>query len=287
MNKYKIAGISVISVIVILYAVFLFVLPNAVNLNNYKEDIQKIVKDSAKLDIDAKNIKLVTTPKLAAGVEIDGLTVGYPGGEKIVSADNALVRVKLLPFLWKTLQLDTVSAKNPVVNLNITNGTNLEIVEYLEKAMPVQEQQTEAATGMPVKISPKLPVISVNSYDLTLKDKPSGNSIKISGGALFIDKTVLNKHFRVATNGKILFNNMENVNYNLKIDSFLPEATESKPVQAAETTNINGYTYINNLTIRIDALSSTLIRFYKKDVSKDYTYPNTTGQAPVTDITIR
>lgn len=53
------------------------------------------------------------------------------------------------------------------------------------------------------------------------------------------------------------------------------------------TTNINGYTYINNLTIRIDALSSTLIRFYKKDVSKDYTYPNTSGQAPITDITIK
>lgn len=260
MNKYKIAGISVISVIVILYAIFLFVLPNAVNLNNYKEDIQKIVKDSAKLDIDAKNIKLVTTPKLAAGVEIDGLTVGYPGGEKIVSADNALVRVKLLPFLWKTLQLDTVSAKNPVVNLNITNGTNLEIVDYLEKAMPAQEPQTEAAGSMPVNISPKMPVISVNSYDLTLKDKPSGNSIKISGGALVIDKTVLNKHFRVATNGKILFNNRENVNYNVKIDSFLPEATESKPVQAAETTNINFISELIKYDIKGDVNTDLKVR---------------------------
>lgn len=40
------------------------------------------------------------------------------------------------------------------------------------------------------------------------------------------------------------------------------------------TTTINGKTYINGFTITIDAISSKEIRFYKTDVSKDYTYPN-------------
>lgn len=39
------------------------------------------------------------------------------------------------------------------------------------------------------------------------------------------------------------------------------------------TTTINNYEYINNLTFKIDALSSNTIRFYKSDVSNDYTYP--------------
>lgn len=41
-----------------------------------------------------------------------------------------------------------------------------------------------------------------------------------------------------------------------------------------ETTTVNGKTYINKFTILIDAISSTDLRFYKVDVSKDYTYPN-------------
>lgn len=41
-----------------------------------------------------------------------------------------------------------------------------------------------------------------------------------------------------------------------------------------ETTTVNGKTYINKFTILIDAISSTDLRFYKVDVSKDYTYLN-------------
>ena len=41
-----------------------------------------------------------------------------------------------------------------------------------------------------------------------------------------------------------------------------------------ETTTVNGKTYINKFTILIDAISSTDLRFYKVDASKDYTYPN-------------
>lgn len=39
------------------------------------------------------------------------------------------------------------------------------------------------------------------------------------------------------------------------------------------STNVNGYTYINTMTLKVDALSSENVRFYKTDKSKDYTYP--------------
>lgn len=37
--------------------------------------------------------------------------------------------------------------------------------------------------------------------------------------------------------------------------------------------NLNGYNYVNKIVIEIEALSSENIRFYKKDKTKDYTYP--------------
>ena len=49
-----------------------------------------------------------------------------------------------------------------------------------------------------------------------------------------------------------------------------------------ETTTINGKTYINSITINMDAISSEDIRFYKVDVSKNYTYPNGNSSSIVT-----
>lgn len=49
-----------------------------------------------------------------------------------------------------------------------------------------------------------------------------------------------------------------------------------------KTTTIDGKTYINEMTIPIDAVSSRDLRFYKVDVSKDYTYPNGSNTSIVT-----
>ena len=49
-----------------------------------------------------------------------------------------------------------------------------------------------------------------------------------------------------------------------------------------KTVQINGETYISEITIPIDAISSKDLRFYKVDVSQNYTYPNNNNQSIVT-----
>ena len=46
-----------------------------------------------------------------------------------------------------------------------------------------------------------------------------------------------------------------------------------------KTTVVDGKTYISGLTLSMESSSSKDIRFYKVDVSKDYTYPNGTAQS--------
>ena len=41
------------------------------------------------------------------------------------------------------------------------------------------------------------------------------------------------------------------------------------------TTNINGYDYVNSITFRMDSESSEVVKFYKADTTKNYTYPIT------------
>lgn len=49
-------------------------------------------------------------------------------------------------------------------------------------------------------------------------------------------------------------------------------------------TQINGKNYVSGFTIEIDAISSVNLRFYKADVTKDYTYPNNSGEPSIITI---
>ena len=42
---------------------------------------------------------------------------------------------------------------------------------------------------------------------------------------------------------------------------------------STRTTNINGSNYISEITFKVEPISSAVVRFYKQDVTKDYTYP--------------
>ena len=48
------------------------------------------------------------------------------------------------------------------------------------------------------------------------------------------------------------------------------------------TQNIGGIDYINGITFEIEPISSTVVRFYKNDVSQDYTYPITNNTSIIT-----
>ncbi len=49
-------------------------------------------------------------------------------------------------------------------------------------------------------------------------------------------------------------------------------------------TTIDGFSYINKIQLHVDAEESRVVKFYKKDISKDYTYPNTNGEGPVVTV---
>lgn len=42
---------------------------------------------------------------------------------------------------------------------------------------------------------------------------------------------------------------------------------------STKTTNINGSNYISEITFKLEPISSAVVRFYKQDATKDYTYP--------------
>ena len=54
-----------------------------------------------------------------------------------------------------------------------------------------------------------------------------------------------------------------------------------------KTTVVQTYTYINEITFNVDAVSSSRVRFYKQDVTKDYSYPNKNNENSIITVTSR
>ena len=57
-----------------------------------------------------------------------------------------------------------------------------------------------------------------------------------------------------------------------------------KGLISTSTTLIGGYNYIDELSFKIDAISSVIVRFYKKNRNLDYTYP-IVNQYPILNVT--
>ena len=247
-KKYKTVLISTASLLLVLYAAFLFVLPNVININNYKKDIQKLVYDNVKLNFDFENIKIVTTPTLKAGVNVKGVKLAYPSGKDILTLKEAEAKISLLPLFLKTVKVADVYADTPVISLQMQKDGQLDIVDYVTKNLPQQEQvQTQEIqpAELPVKISDNLPDVVVKNYALALKSEKTNNTISVKGDEFVLDKAVLNKQFRVASKGKIFLNNNENIIYNARLMSFWPAITTDN--QAEQSKDIPQIDFINEI----------------------------------------
>ena len=231
--KYKKLFIGIVSILMVLYAVFLLVIPNIINLNNFKKDIQKIVFDSAKLNFDFENLKIVTTPNLKAGVKITGAKLSYPNENKIAELKSAEVKLALLPLLLKTIQVSDVVVVNPEMNLVYTKDFEFDVVKYIFDNVPVSQSTNETAAELPLKISNKLPKVVVKDYKLNLKDEKTSNKIILDGQNFVLDNTEINKKLEIMAKGKFLVNNSENILYDVKVKSFWPVIQSSTPTTNA------------------------------------------------------
>ena len=99
MKFLKILGITFFSVLVVMYLAFLFVLPNAINLNSFMPEINKIAKDMVGLNIDVKNIQLKTYWNMQAKIALNDVSVKYPSESELLAAQYGEAGVKLLPLL--------------------------------------------------------------------------------------------------------------------------------------------------------------------------------------------
>lgn len=262
MKKFlKVFGITVISILAIIYLLFLFVVPNILDTKAFKPQIQKLVSDNSPVIIDYKSAKLFTTPTLSAGLKVSELKVLEKDGSELATVNYAKLSLKLLPIIFKKIEGESVDISGVNINLDMYKDGHFKIQDTLfpknqenvTEQNNVEIQQEETAKQQPAEqnsspfiFSDEMPVVTINDLNLFVRNLDTNTSLVLKNDKLKLDKTVLNKHARLFLQGKLLSNNTtENIKYSIKLDSFLPKADENAPVEQKQEQELVFYDFVN------------------------------------------
>ena len=227
LDKIKNILIVLFSLFVLFYAIFLF-LPKMVNLNLYKNEIQKLAKQYTNFDISIKNLELITTPTFQIGIKADDVLVDLPDKSRFLSLPCAKVKVSIPQLFFLNIKVSDVSIYKPFVNLEINDNKEFKAVKTVEKVLNDTEKAKPAEDISKKKfnllslIRINLPSVNVYDYRLYVYDNKIDEYLLLEGrNAKF---AYLNgKRAKAKVNSKLYLNKNEQIKFDIDLNSFIPK----------------------------------------------------------------
>lgn len=268
MKKFFIyTGITIFTILTILYLAFLFVLPNVVDLNPYLPEIQKIVKDQANIDIQIENPKISTNWLLQAGIKTGKVSAKLPDGSSILDIDGLKIRISLPNLLFLTVKASCVEINSPKINLEIINGEQFKVVRLVEDILNKKKNEPpKEETSLPIDISKiqyKVVNAKITDYSVVVNDLKTGHKLTLTGDELTGGYNH-QKFANVKTSAKIFSDDNLNINANIDFDTFIPPATEKDldydPAEKIELPFINPVLVYRDYDLKSDINAKLKVR---------------------------
>ena len=264
---FKILGCFVLFVLAVLYLGFLFVIPRVIDINPYKAEIQRIVKEQTSLDLEFSDIEPVTTPFLGVGFKADNIKLNLPDTSLLFSSDSIKATASIPSLLLMTVRVSDVDVENPFVNIEILEkGEDYTLVKLIEDIL--NSKKAETFGEKPVVTSSKfdasklkimVPKVKFNNYKVLVTDLGTKHHLDLHGGQLifgYFDR----KRIKVKTNAELFSDENKNISALLDVNTFLPAPTpkldsEDDPAEIIDIPFINPVTAYQNYDLKtnIDA----------------------------------
>lgn len=231
MKKFlKILGISVISILAILYISFLLILPNAIDLNKFKPLVQQLAKEQAMLNVDFANAKISTTPLLHAGVIVEGVNIKLLDDSELLSTEKIKARISLPHLLLLTVRISSAEVINPKINLDIQNGEQYKVVKLIEDIVNAQKEDFSKVKTTDVAASSfdtslikiVVPSFKLKDYQLSINDTKNSQNMTLKGEELVLGY-FNGKKAKFKTDAQLFVDENEKINAKVAINTFIPK----------------------------------------------------------------
>ena len=228
MKKVKYFFISIICIFIIFYLSFLFLLPRF-DINKYKSDIQKVLKEQVDLTLDFNDAQIITTPLFGIGLKIDNISVNLSDNSVLFSAESLKTRIALPSIFLLTAKVSCLELEKPFINLEIAND-KLKLIKLAEdvlnqgkeqKLEQVGQQDTKKSWFNPAWIRIKIPNIRLKDYELLVKDLNTAHYLKLIGEDLTVGY-FNGKRLKLKTFAELYNDEQKNITASVNINTFLP-----------------------------------------------------------------
>ena len=280
MSKFwRIFGFSVLGIAAAIYVCFLFVLPNAIDLNQFKPMVKDIVKEQAKLDIDFENAKVITTPLLGVGAKIDNIKINLPDGSLLFSAESLKARVALPSIFLLTAKVSCFEVEKPFVNLEIADDNiDYKVVKLVENILNENKEKTlgeevaeEGNWFNPAWIRIKVPCVKLKNYKVLITDPKTKHYLDLHGDEL--KAAYLNgKKAKVKTAAELFSDQNKNLTLNIDVNTFIPKSepkldSEDDPAERIDIPFINPVTTYRNYDLKANIDTKLRVRGKSGDIT--------------------
>ena len=278
-RAFKVAGFGFLAILLVLYSIFLFVLPRTIDLEKYKPDVQKFVKDNTGLTLDYNNVKFVTSPLLEAGIQTNDITLKLPDNSVLFSADKFKGKIFLPELLWSGVRVTCAEVSSPKANIEIINGEKYKVAKIYEdlvnkkrqqKRLKPPEELADITSELPFDLSSYniiIPALKLKDYNFTINDIKANHKLTLKGKQFdfgyFNGDTV-----KVKTISELLSDDKTNITANVDITTFVPDMSYMLPLDddegVLELPFVNPVTEFRNYDLKSDINSKIQIKKDKK-----------------------
>lgn len=275
MKKIFIAfGITLGSILAVLYLSFLFLLPNILDLNKYESDITSLIKEQTNFNVSYKNPKIQTTPLLSVWLKLEDIKIDDKNSNNILELPKLKIRVSLPSIFLMTFKISALEAESPRVSLNITNGIQLDLLKQIEEIINNKKQNEEInnepeSIFNPSWIRIKVVNAKLNDYRITISDYKNKHTMLIQGEKFKADY-FNGENFKVITNPQILLDDKTKVRADINFDCFIPKKpeldNEDDPAENFEISAINPVEIYRKFNVVSDLKTKLKIRNKKQGI---------------------
>ncbi len=228
MKNLKILGIVSGSILLLVYFVFLFVLPNVINLNSYKSELQKFSVESLKLKPDFSSVKLYTHPLLKIGVRAENPSVKFLDDSNLFQAKDIDVRVDILPLLAKNIKISKFKISSPEIYVDILDDGKYRFESLIVKNPQDADEEKnnqETNNNQEFNFTILLSDAIIDKYSLFVTDLKTKDTLKVSGDNITVFDFNSAKRINMGAKGSVYLNDKEDITFDFKVNYQVPSSS--------------------------------------------------------------
>lgn len=171
----------------VLYGIYYWGIPAVVNMPSRTDFIEKtVLKETGyKVSLTNPSVKMGLLP--AVWIKADNFAVLNDDNSKALNINNPYISVKLLPLIFKNIDIKHLSADSINANLIFTEDSKLMLGQYLLTTPPKSQLKLKHA------------VVKIGDYNVNLDDKLQNKKINLDGKYLNVNNFIENKHVDLST----------------------------------------------------------------------------------------